>query len=288
MRLLQFMATVGFAASAAYRSAPAATIPAAEFSSSINFNVAGGTTTSAKEGSISYDYRRTYVNGYGETVNDQYVASVKLTGGNLLTVDVHGDFRVHSSLGYPRADTSGMIRYYFAVEKKDPAAPDYPVPFLIRAKAHASVQRAGTGNSSPGAEAKVYYKHPSSPYQESLLNLYVISYDDARAARERVFEGLRAQPPGAIGMMRIEGVAAAGTMSSYGTGSYQVIVDPIILIDPLFTVMIDGVERLGTDVYGLEFSEGIGPGVPEPTTAALSSILLVTVLLRRRVLVRLE
>ena len=49
-------------------------------------------------------------------------------------------------------------------------------------------------------------------------------------------------------------------------GSFQAIADPYIRIDPTFTVMVDGVERFGSEVYGLEFSEEIGAGIPEPAT----------------------
>jgi len=281
---LNYFATVLIGLASCFTSccAVAGTIPAAEFHSTIWFNRTGVQTESFNEGSISYDYQHTYVNAYGETVNDQYVANVQLTGGQQLTVDAHGDYRVAYTASRPEGWATGSIRYYFAVTKKDLSAPDTPVPFLISARAHVSVLKRGPGNESPTAEAKVRYKHPLSAVYENLLWLNTSTTGDSRVTQDRSFEGLRAQPPGTFGTVD---VVAQGTTSSsyaYKTGAFQAIADPYIRIDPTFTVIVGGVERLGSEVYALEFSEGIGAGVPEPATFWLLSIGLCSLAPRAR------
>jgi hypothetical protein len=185
-------------------------------------------------------------------------------------VDAHGDYQVAYASGEPEGWATGSIRYYFAVTKKFPNAPDTPVPFSIRASGHVSATKKGPGNESPTAEVTVRYKHPLSTVYENLLFLHVVTTGNSTLTQDRAFEGLRAQAPGLIGTIDVVAQGTTKRSYLYKTGAFQAIADPSIEIDPAFTVFVDGVERPGSEVYGLEFSEGIGPGIPEPTAVWLA------------------
>ena len=115
-----------------------------------------------------------------------------LTGGNQLTIDVAGDYQRSEFANIdPKASADARLHYNFMVTKKDPAAPDYPVPFLISGRVHASATKGANANTTPFARAWITYKHPSSPNSEILVSATA----GLGGPVDRTFEGLRLSRP---------------------------------------------------------------------------------------------
>lgn len=202
------------------RGAAAATIPAAEYHSTLRIQkVVDGmlidtNVESRKEGSISVDYAAASPAGDWSI---QYVAHAQITGGNQLTVDISGDLQRSSGfIPEPKASAYAWMRYYFAVTKKDSRAPSDPVPFLISARVHGSVTPGSTGVPA-GVRSYVSYKDPLAANYEALI--FVLVGGSSPQSQELSFHGLRAQSPDGIGSIAIwvEGEARSG--APYGCQS---------------------------------------------------------------------
>lgn len=257
-----------------------ATIPPAEYQSSIRIKSPDGErrVESRNEGSISLDYSTSNPQWFL-----QFVASAQITGGNQLTVDITGDLQRSSGISIfdPKASSYAWMSYFFTVTKKNPDAPNAPVPFIISARVHGSVTPGSTGKAA-SVRAGVSYRHPQAANAEMLVGVQLGGGAGAQS-RDLAFEGLRAQMPDAVGVIYLwaEGEFYSGAVDG-PSGSFQAIADPYVRIDPTFTVIINGVERLGSEVYGLEFSEGIGPGVPEPPAVWMLMIAGALLTVRRK------
>jgi len=201
-------------------------IPAAEYRGTIGMY----SQTKADihtEGSIAYDYSYTWPAGGPST---QFIANVQITGDNQLTLDIAGDYRQTGSPPDPKASAYAFLRYYFVIEKKDPNAPETPVPFRISGRGHAQVTYGST-NRTGRVQGALSYRHPDAATSEYLFTIGAQS--GVNTNKNVAFEGLRAQPPGRPGMISMY---VEGSFYGYGldaqTGSFQGVIDPYLRIDP--------------------------------------------------------
>lgn len=228
--------------------------------------------SSASPGVFSYDYLVTY--GTVPPVTGQFITSVSLTGGVQGMVDAQGHGKTVSY-----CKNGGKITYALRVMKRDPEAPDTPVPISIRASADVSV--SVEPYTSATAAATVKYRHPAATSYETLIS---VAANNSYKHDSASFDGLRAQPPDQTGFLELYAWGQGWgnwNQNPQGVFEWQAIADPLVWIDPEFTVMVGDEARPATDVYWLEMSEGFFP-VPEPSTLALLALSGLAIMLRRR------
>ncbi|MBN2022067.1 MAG: PEP-CTERM sorting domain-containing protein [Pirellulales bacterium] len=214
-----------------------------------------GQTSFVKNGPGILSYEASRDQGYdswGNPLVGHFTTTISLTPGKMATVDVMG--RATGNL-VTYAYSGGEIVYALRIAPKDPAAPsNVPIPVLLKGRCDVSVTSPPGGTGAPTAWASLLFRHPQSPYYESLLS---VSANSGHRQDSNTFEGLRALPVGQTGFLRI---GAAGE----GGGEWQSIADPIVVIDPTAMVNVNGVEVPATSLYQIEMSDGFLPanGVP--------------------------
>jgi len=207
-------------------------------------------------GSISFDRSFAYItldpDGLPQTKQATYVATLALTDGNKPLIDLMG-----ASNSYAKVGGRGEIYYYIRADKTDPYAPDdVTVPLLVSSYGSYYV----TNTNYCTVELSSYFGTPSQILQDQIVysnsNAQGARWEGGRTIRENV-------PIGEIFALYLSASATVGTPGAGNSVEFQVIIDPIVKIDPEWMVLYNGNYVPGTQLYSLTFSPGF-KSVPLP------------------------
>lgn len=209
--------------------------------------------------------------------HETFNARGELALGSDPRISVSGEARQIFYANAP-ALAQGSIEYYFSMG--NPLnLPPMAVPFVIAAKGSVTATNqdpewdyseatalmrlglyhvdAGTSEYYPTEGARVQAIAPVGdlePHKDSFdfVDVYYYELDDIGV--------VRMQASGYVQRVHEDQTMVGGTFKAY--------VDPVIQIDPNFMVEVDGVQRPGSEVFPLVFSDGVLP-IPEPSTFIL-------------------
>ncbi len=154
-----------------------------------------------------------------------------------------------------RAEADARINYSFRVVRRDPEAPLMPVWVTLQARAEASVT-AQTGYSHPVASAIAQFQASPSQSWEYMVSVYAYH---GRTSDSASFEESRIVPVGQTGTLYIYAKGNVLEFNPTQRGEWNIVVDPIMSIDPTRTVLVNGVEVPASQAYDIEMSAGFLP-----------------------------
>ena len=237
--------------------APGETIPSATVRGYLNAtfrNEYGGSDLYAAElfrpGSVSLDVQRE--NKMIPPDRGQFVGTLNLRAGKRPLIDMACS-ATGSLLRW--AEGRAWIIYSFRVVSRDPEAPLMPVWVTLQARTEASVT-AQAGYLHPSAGSTVQFRASPTHNWEYMVS---VSAYHGRTSDSASFEDSRIVPVGQTGTLYVYAHGDARESPSTNRGEWNVVVDPIMSIDPTRTVLVNGVEVPAWQVYDIEMSPGFLP-----------------------------
>ncbi len=208
-------------------------------------------------GSISYDRSFDYVFGT-EIKQATYLATLALTDGSKPMIDLMG-----ASDSFAQVGGNGSITYYIRADKTDPYAPnDVTVPLLI--SSYGSYDVSNTNYCR--AELSSYFGTPNHLLQDLIIWGSSLAQGGHWEGRRTIQENV---PLSQIFALSLFASALVGTPGANNYVDFQVIIDPIVQIDPDWMVDYNGQMVPGAQLYSLSMSPGFTAAVPLPGSLIL-------------------
>ena len=206
-------------------------------------------------------------------IDRQFVGIVNMNSGERPAIQINADSIHHNHYPAGTWDVVGSIEYYFQVDKKEPWAPDVPVPLMASAigSVYATGARHVSQDNQHGATAMARVSIPS----ESLTLIEVFANWENPQPNEPSETAYLTVMPDVPTFVLMEARASAFYGLESGHENVQAIADPYITVDWTAIIDVNGVDHYATELYEVSFSPGFVGPVPEPSTFALGAIGLV-------------
>jgi hypothetical protein len=205
-----------------------------------------------RTGSTSLDVTRTIGDQTG-----QFVGVLNLVGGKVPKSDTACS-ATGTTLKW--AESKSWIIYSFRIVQRDPEAPLMPVWVSLKASIEATVTNQA-GYSHPTAGGTIQFRASPAHSWEYLGSAYAYS---GRTTSGEHYSDSKIVPVGQTGNLYIYTWGSVLESNPTERGEWQVVADPIISIDPSYTVLVNGVEVPASQLYDIQMSPGFLPAYGDP------------------------